>query len=70
MTLSVVDALFQSPVISVTKLAAQRGLSYNAVQSAVNKLEGANIVSEISGRQRNRLYVGTEILAVLQQSEK
>lgn len=64
--LRVVDALFAAPIVSLPGLSKQLGLSYNAAQAAITKLEGRNIVREISGRQRNRIYVAPQILEVLQ----
>lgn len=68
-TLAVVDSLFSSPVLSPTSLSEQLDLSYNAVQKAILKLQEEGIVEEISGKQRNRIYVAQEILSVLQQEQ-
>jgi ribosomal protein S25 len=64
--LSVVDSLFASPIVSVSILSQTLNMSFNTAQSAIKKLEDYSIVSEISGRQRNRIYVAPQILDVLQ----
>ena len=64
--LTVVDSLFSTPIIAIPRLASRLNLSYNAVQTAIKKLENLKVVSEISGRQRNRLYIAAEILEIIQ----
>lgn len=68
-TLAVVDSLFSSPVLSPTRLRDTLDLSYNAIQSAIAKLEAEGIVEEVTGKARNRIYIAQEILSVLQQGE-
>ena len=64
--LSVVDSFFATPIISLPTLTKNVGMSYNAAQSAIKKLEAQGIISEISGQKRNRVYIASEILDVLQ----
>ncbi len=68
-TLTVVDFLFSSPVISPIQVRDELKLSYGAVVSAITKLEIAGIVAEVSGQKRNRVYIAPEIMEVLQTNE-
>ena len=54
--LRVHDLLQQRPIISITATCKALGLTHPAVNKSLRKLEKMNIVREITGRQRNRLY--------------
>jgi Fic family protein len=55
--LRVHDLLQQRPIISITAACKALELSHPAVNKSLHKLEEMNIVKEITGRQRNRLYL-------------
>jgi len=53
-------------VISV-KLARERlGVTYVSAQNNVKKLVAHGILHEISGRQRNRIYLAPQIIDVIE----
>ena len=54
--LRVHDLLQQRPIISITAACKALDLTHPAVSKSLRKLEKMNIVREITGRQRNRLY--------------
>jgi Fic family protein len=54
--LRVHDLLQQRPIISITAACKALDLSHPAVNKSLHKLEQMDIVREITGRQRNRLY--------------
>jgi Fic family protein len=50
------DSLFQNPLISVRMAEEQLGCSYVTALSAIQQLEQAGLLREITGQRRNRLY--------------
>jgi Fic family protein len=63
--LRVHDLLQQRPIISITAACKALELTHPAVNKSLSKLEGMGIVREITGRQRNRLYLYEAYMAVL-----
>jgi Fic family protein len=64
--LRLVDQLFLSPAITVPQARETLGVTYRAAAQHVTRLEDAGILREITGRERNRLYVATEVLSLLE----
>lgn len=70
LTLKLVDALFELPLLTT-----QRAMSVLAVTAAtagqhLNRLVDANILSEVTGRKRDRQFVAPELLAALDTDEE
>lgn len=63
--LRLVDALFESPALSIPRTAATHGLTQRTVQLHVARLEELGILKESSGRRRNRIFVAQGILDIL-----
>ena len=63
--LRVHEWLQKQPLTSVSKAAEAPGLSYNTATSALQNLEHLGIVREITGKQRNRVYLYDRYLAIL-----
>jgi Fic family protein len=57
--------LQRNPIISVPEAALRLGLSQPTLQTALNHLKRLEIVEEITGRQRNRLYRYSQYLAIV-----
>ena len=55
--LKVLDELYMLPVAVPSRLARTHGVSYPTANTIVQQLEAANIVEEITGKKRNRVYV-------------
>jgi Fic family protein len=68
-TLIVIDALFSLPVLTVKKAADLLGVTFRSAQRHFDKLVEHGILREATGRERYRVYLADEILAVLQDSE-
>jgi len=64
--LGIVDALFAVPVLTPRQVASQLRVSHPAVMNALRRLEQDQIVSEVSGKRRNRLYVAPAIIEALE----
>ena len=63
--LRVHDLLQQRPIISITAACKALELTHPAVNKSLRKLEEMGIVREITGRQRNRLYLYEVYMAIL-----
>lgn len=59
------DLFFDYPIIRTTDLAEKLGKSYNTTDNLVETLVGLNILSEITGQKRNKLYQFTPYLELL-----
>ncbi|MDP9242356.1 MAG: Fic family protein [Actinomycetota bacterium] len=63
--LRLVDHLFERPAITVTGAKEVLGVTFRAASQNVQKLVAAGILHETTGRERNRIYVASEILDLL-----
>jgi len=61
----VFDAFRQRPVSSIKDVVARTGLSTPTVSRAVKTLEGWDLLREITGRRRGRIYAYNRYLAIL-----
>jgi Fic family protein len=66
-SLGLVDFLFHWPIVSVPEVAERLGMSYPGAQKNVEKLISLGMLEEITGRQRNRLYIAREVIKVLEE---
>lgn len=60
-----VDEIFSNPVLSVSKLSRKLNQQFKTIQRSVDRLIDARILSEYGDRKRNRLFVATELRALL-----
>lgn len=60
--LKLVDSLFQTPALSVGQTATLLGVTHAAASANVRKLVDAGILTEVTGRQRGRVFLAPEIL--------
>jgi cell filamentation protein, protein adenylyltransferase len=63
--LKVFDLLKQKIVISPTSAAADSGLTWPTALSSLERMEKLGIVSEVTGKKRDRLFVYSEQLKIL-----
>jgi Fic family protein len=63
--LKLVDHLFESPAIRIGMAQEHLGITFRAASQNVQKLVDAGILHEATGRDRNRVFVAREILALL-----
>lgn len=61
-----VDYLFSRPAIRTNDLAEHLNIKHNAAQRHVNRLVEKNILTEVTGRSSNRVYVAKEILGIIE----
>lgn len=63
--LQLVDQLFATPAMSNSRVAEVLDVTARSAQLNVNKLIDEGILSEVTGKQRNRIYMAVEIMQVL-----
>ena len=64
--LQLVDELFSSPAITVSLAEKMLDVTPRAAQLNIEKLITAGILKEATGKQRNRIYVASEIIQVIE----
>jgi DNA-binding transcriptional ArsR family regulator len=60
-----VDAFLDDPVMSADEAAAAAGGAPAAAYAALDRLTEAGVISEITGRKRDRVWAATDALAEL-----
>lgn len=65
--LKIFTDLQKRPVTSAKEIVVRVGLTLPTVNTVIKRLEGIGIVEEITGRQRDRVFVYKEYLDILQQ---
>ena len=68
-TQAVLDVLLDTPVLTDTGAAKAAGIAVNRVYKALDELEQAGIISEITGRKRDRVWQVDEVLDELDRLE-
>ncbi|MFQ5779196.1 MAG: Fic family protein [Nitrospiria bacterium] len=64
--LQLVDELFRNPAITINRASKLLNITPRAAQLNVEKLIKAGILREATGRQRNRIFLATEIVNVIE----
>ncbi|TKJ28984.1 MAG: cell filamentation protein Fic [Chloroflexi bacterium B3_Chlor] len=60
------DSLFESPMLSATGVQKRFGVSHPTAMQALRRLEEKEILKEITGGERNRVYVAAGILEIME----
>ncbi|MDX9987579.1 Fic family protein [Thiothrix unzii] len=66
-TTQLLDVLFNQPIVNMGRLAEHTGLSLATVSRALDALEQLNIVKELTGQKRNRIYAYQAYVDILNQ---
>lgn len=64
-SLKIIESLFNNPFITVPRVQKSLQLAYPTAKRAIDVLEKEEIIEEITGRERSKLYRATEILGIL-----
>ena len=64
--LRLVDFLFAQPILTVRQVEAELEINYPTAQRYVERLESMDILREVTGQARNRVYRADEIIRALQ----
>jgi len=65
-SLQLVDALSEQPALTVAQAQARLGVSFNTARASIARLVETGILREHTGRQRNRIFIAQEILALIE----
>lgn len=65
-TRQVLDALFTHPIVDARAMQRHAGLGFEGAQAALQRLESAGWVREITGKKRNRTYRFEPYLSILE----
>ncbi|MCA1667127.1 MAG: Fic family protein [Thermomicrobia bacterium] len=65
-----VDDLFLSPAFTIPQAAKRLDATYHGARHNIEKLMEAGIVREMTGQQRNRVYLAPEIVAIISTEEE
>lgn len=65
--LQLVDQLFMSPYLTIPQARDHLGVTYRGASLNISKLVDAGILRELTGRERNRVFVAEEILRFLEE---
>jgi len=66
---ALVDFIFLTPYFNVSQAQDALNSSYNTAKKAVNLLEELELVEEITGQARNRIYVAKELIQLLEDNQ-
>ncbi len=69
-THGIVDELFVNPYVTITAASERWDISYPTARSAIEKLAEHNILEEVTGRKRDRVYCAKELLGILSGPER
>ena len=67
---ALIDRLFKAPIFDIRTAAQWLGLSYVTVASALQRLEQDGLVSEMTGKRRNKLFRFSAFLDVFETTEE
>ncbi|MGA2642497.1 MAG: Fic family protein [Spirochaetia bacterium] len=67
--LQLIDDLFSYPAIINSAVSERMKITPRSAQLNIDKLVERGIIREATGRQRNRVYVATEIVAIIERQE-
>ncbi|MBY6060063.1 Fic family protein [Microbacterium esteraromaticum] len=62
---ALIPAFYDHPVMTVSEIEQYSGASTQATYTAIDRLEDAGFIREITGRKRDRVWVASELLAEL-----
>lgn len=66
----IVEHVAVNPYLTLKKIAKQLAIAYSTAQRGVQKLEAAQILQQVNGGQRDKVYCATDILHILEEPTK
>lgn len=70
LAVGILEKLYYTPYVSVTDIAREFSISYQAASTLVSQLEGIGILREITGRKRDKRYIYSDYLSILEEGTK
>lgn len=62
---ALIEYLFASPSITIGRAAEVAGVTQQAAGTAIRHLEDAGVLTEVTGRERSRVYLAREVLDII-----
>lgn len=69
-THEIVDELFVNPYVTITGASKRWNISYPTASSAIKTLAELDILEEVTGQKRDRVYRASELLHILSEPER
>ena len=66
----IIDALFDNPVMAAEEMVAASGSTTAAAYAAIDRLVDAGVLTEITGRKRDRVWAATDALGELEELDR
>ena len=66
----IVEHFAVNPYLTINKIAEELGIAYSTAERGVRKLLGENIIQQVGGNKRDKVYCATEILSILEEPAK
>ena len=63
--LEVIDMLFERPAVTITTIKERLEVTFRTAQLNVEKLVADGILVEVTGKERNRVYLASEIVRIV-----
>ncbi|HEY6458736.1 MAG TPA: helix-turn-helix domain-containing protein [Polyangiaceae bacterium] len=61
-----IDELCARPAVTIPQVAKKLDVTYRAASQIVDKLVRAGILEEVTGRQRDRVYVAGDVVKIIE----
>lgn len=65
-----IDEIFLNPVVSISSLSNKWNIPFNSVKTGVLRLTGLDVLREVSGRKRNKLFFAPRLIDLLTSTDK
>lgn len=69
-SVDIIEHFAVNPYLTINKIAEKLDVAYSTAQRGVAKLEKKNIIQQVSGNKRDKVYCATEILSILEEPAK
>ena len=66
----IVEYFAINPYLTIKQIATDLGVAYSTAERAIRKLTAENIIQQVGGNKRDKVYCATEILSVLEEPAK
>jgi Fic family protein len=63
----IVDLIFMRPVVTVKSVQEHLNITFPAANKAIQFLVAEHVLTEITGRKRNKVYAAKDVLAILEE---
>ena len=67
---AIVEQVTANPYLTINKVAKGLGIAYSTAERGVRKLANANIIQQVGGNKRDKVYCATAILSILEEPAK